>query len=113
MRTSPVNYVLTTYSATMFGTAASIHQKEVTLDEAKALIGPSTTLIATRKSHENMAKRVFGDLAVERFADMHPEKSAILLHYRGVPLSDEGTVPADATVTLYLIESEEYLDEEE
>ncbi len=114
MRTEAVNYILTTYSATMFGDRASIHQMVVSAEVAKGLIGPATQIVATRASHENLAKLVFGqDMRVTRFADMVPEKSAILVHYRGAPIGDDGVPPEGSTVTFYLVESEEYQEPED
>lgn len=113
MRKLPVDYVLTTYSVTMFGPKASIHQQEVTIETAKCLLGVGTQIVATRASHENMAKHLFGDLKTTRFADMAPDKSAIVIHYRGAPIDDTGVVPDGSTVTLYLVESEEYQEAED
>ena len=108
MRTEPVNYILTTYSATMFGHAASVHQKLIDHATATTLVNDQTQIVATRPSHENLAKSQFGNLRTTRFADMAPEKSAVLIHYRGAPMGDDGIVPEGGTVTYYLIESEEY-----
>lgn len=116
MRNSPVDYILTAYSASMFGDAASIHQMKISEDAAKMLIGPATQIVATRTPHEQLAKRLFGhDLSVNRFADLTPvpEKSAILIHYRGSPVGDDGVPPEGSTITFYLIESEEYLEPED
>ncbi len=109
MRVSAVNYVLTTFSPTMFGDRASIHQMTMPIEDALALIDHSTTqIVATRASHENLAKNLFGDLRTTRFADMAPDKSAIFIHYRGAPIADDGVIREGGVVTLYLIESEEY-----
>lgn len=113
MRKLNIDYVLTTYSPTMFGESASIHQKTITVDEAKAIMGENTQIVATRPSHENLAKRMFGDLRTTRYADMSPEKTAVFIHYRGAPIDDDGIPPEGSTVTLYLIESETYLEPED
>jgi hypothetical protein len=113
MRKTAVAYVLTTFSPTMFGDRASVHLQTVPQDVATTLVNDQTQIVATRPSHENLARDVFGDLRTTRYADMVPEKSAILIHYRGAPISDNGQVPDGGTVTYYLIESEEYLELEE
>jgi len=119
MRTLPVDYVLTTYSATMFGDMASVHQMKIeNLGLVQGLVGPNTQIVATRPSHENLARKFFGsEIRSTRFADMAPAhdsfKSAILLHYRGAPISDDGLIPEGGTVTFYLIEAEEYQEPED
>ena len=109
---SPVHYILTTTSMTMFGERATAHIKIVSEREALERIGSETQIVATRESHENMAKGLFGDRRVVRQADMGPEKSAICLIYRGPPVPDSGVVPKGATMVYYLIEVEEYYEEE-
>lgn len=112
-----MNYILTTYSATMFGPRASIHQREISLEEAKARLTDDTKIVATRQSHEMLARRLFGDLPTTRFADLTPppteDRSAILIHYRGAPVGDDGVPPEEGTITLYLIEAETYLEPED
>lgn len=113
MRKSPVEVILTTYSVTMFGPKASIHQQEIDEATMLSLIGPDTQIVATRQSHESMAKQLCGDLPVTRFADMSPDSSAIAIHYRGAPISETGQLADGGVVTYYLIESEDYLEEED
>lgn len=104
----PVNYILTTFSPTMFGESASIFMRTVPKKEAKELIGSETQIVATRESHENLAKNLFGPYRVIRSADLSPDRSAILIHYRGPPVQDDGHTPKGAVLTYYLIEVEEY-----
>jgi len=101
-------YILTTFSPTMFGEKASIYMRQVSKDEAKSKISDETRIIATRESHENMARNLFGDRDTARYADMGPDKSAILIHYRGPPVGDDGHTPKGGTLTFYLIETEPY-----
>lgn len=108
MRILPVTFVLTAFSITMFGSKASIHMEEVSLETAKCLLGPATQIVATRPSHENMAKQLFGDMRVTRFADMTEGTTALVLHYRGAPIDDTGTVPEGGVVTVYLVEADSY-----
>jgi hypothetical protein len=108
----PLKYLLTTFSLTMFGDSASLYIKTISEDEAKGMVGPNTQIVATRPSHENMAKNLFGSLRTTRFADMAPDSSALAIHYRGPPIGDDGVVPEGSTITYYLIESEEYAEEE-
>jgi len=108
-----ISYILTTFSPAMFGDKASIHLKTISVDEAKQIIDDKTEIVATRASHENLAKNIFGITRTARFADMRPEKEAILIHYRGPAVSDDGLTPATGVVTLYLIESENYLEAED
>lgn len=107
-----VDYVLTTFSPTMFGVKASIHMKIVTKTEAQKLVNEGTAIVSTRISHENMANNLFPCENKSRFADMRPGRSAILLHYRGPPVDDDGAIPDGGEVTYYLVESEDYAEEE-
>ena len=110
----PVEYILTTFSVSMFGPKASIHLQELTLEAAKCLLGMNTKIVATRNTHEALAKRTFGEaIEVVRFADMTPDHSAIVMHYRGAALKDDEAVPEGSTITYYLVESEDFIEEEE
>ena len=106
------HYILTTTSLTMFGEKSTAHIKIVSEREALERIGPETQIVATRESHENMAKGLFGDRRVVRQADLGPERSAICLIYRGPPVPDNGTVPKGAKIVYYLVEVEEYYEDE-
>jgi hypothetical protein len=102
------NYILTTFSPTMFGNAISLYMKTITEDEAKSHVDDSTQIVASRESHSNMAARLFGQRNSIRHADLGPDRSAILIHYRGKPVCDSGIIPPDAVITYYLLETEEY-----
>lgn len=102
------DYILTTFSPTMFGGDASIYMKTITKEEAKERISDSTQIVATRDSHSNMARHLFGDRRSIRNADLSPGKCAVLIHYRGPPVKDDGHTPKGAVITYYLIEVEEY-----
>ncbi len=105
-------YILTTTSFTMFGERATAHIKQVTKTEAEACVTPETTIIASRESHENMARNLFGYLGVERYADLSADGAvAVVIIYRGPPVPDTGDIPAGANITYYLVEVEEYYDE--
>lgn len=103
-----VDYILTTFSPTMFGESASIYLKTIDKDDAKGRIGVDTQIVATRESHENMARNLFGDHRTVRHADLAPGRSAVIIHYRGPPVGDDGHTPKGATLTYYLVEVEEY-----
>jgi hypothetical protein len=103
-----VDYILTTFSPTMVGEGASVYMKTVSKEDAKELIDETTQIVSKRESHENMARNLFGDRRNINFADLGPGKSAILIHYRGAPVPENGHTPKGGIVTLYLIEVEEY-----
>ena len=105
-----INYVLTTFSPAMFGEAATSHIKIIPHEEAKRLIDSDTKIVATRVSHERLAKAQFPGASeeVSRYAMLKPGVCAIHLHYRGPQVPDSGEMPAGAMVTFYLIETEEY-----
>ena len=102
------NYILTTLSPTMFGASASIFMKTITEDEARDRITDDTQIVSTRESHANMAQILFGTRRVIRIAELGPDRCAILIHYRGPPVGDDGHKPKGGTITYYLFETEEY-----
>jgi hypothetical protein len=71
---SNVDYVLTTFSPAMFGEKASAHIRIVPNEEARALIGKETRVVATRTSHERLAKSQFTGISEEtaRYAMLKP-----------------------------------------
>ena len=106
------DYILTTFSPTMFGGRASIHLETLDTDDAKNFVGEDTAIVATRPSHENMAKNLFGvDQPVTRFADCRPGRTALVIHYRGSQVPDDGTIPADGVVTIFLVDVEDFIEE--
>lgn len=110
--TRNVDYILTTFSPTMFGGRASIHIETLDKDNAAAFVGEDTAIVATRASHENMAKNLFGDAQpVTRFADCRPGRSALVIHYRGSQVPDDGTIPADGVVTIFRVDVEDFIEE--
>ena len=106
------DYILTTFSPAMFGEQATAHIRIVPKDEADRLVGPSTRIVATRVSHERLAKRQFPPAADEtaRYAMLKPGIAAIHLHYRGPQVADDGHLPTGGMVTFYVIDTEEYQD---
>ena len=106
----PANYILTTFSPAMFGEKATIHIRAIPHDEAQRHVDPSTRVVATRVSHERLAKAQFPNSADElaRYANFKPATSAVLLSYRGPPVPDDGSVPVGGSVMFYLIEVEQY-----
>lgn len=105
------NYILTTFSLTMFGDKATSHIRKVEESEARKWIDDNTQVVATRMSHDNMAQNLFGKRRTVRYADLGPDKSAIGIIYRGPPVPDDGTLPKDGQISYYLIEVEEYYDD--
>lgn len=108
-----IDYILTAFSPAMFGAGMTVHIKPIPMEEAQSLISQQTRIMATRVSHERLARIQFreaGDLT--RYADLKPGMNAIHLHYRGGQISDSGEMPADAIVTPYLIETEPYVEAE-
>lgn len=105
-----INYVLTTFSPAMFGEGATAHIKVITKEEAQSLIGDETRVVATRPSHERLARNQFPGVSEEtaRYAMLKPGTNAIHLHYRGPQVPEDGTMPAGSMVTFYLVETEDY-----
>lgn len=105
-----IHFVLTAFSPAMFGTAATTHLKIIPIEEARELVDEHTKIMATRVTHERLAKGQFpkagGDTT--RYAQMTPGCNAIHLHYRGPMIPDSGELPVGGMVTCYLIETEEY-----
>lgn len=106
-----INYILTAFSPAMFGEAATAHIKLIPLEEARQLVSSETRIMATRVSHERLARNQFPaaneDLA--RYANLKPGTNAIHLHYRGPMIADDGTLPVGGVVSAYLIEVEDYV----
>lgn len=107
---SNVDYVLTTFSPAMFGDGATVHIRVLPTNEAKNLISEETEIVASRVSHELLARHEFPRAApgVKRYATLKPGMSAIHLHYRGPAIPDTGEMPERGIITLYLIEVDEY-----
>ena len=105
-----INYVLTTFSPAMFGEAASAHVKIISAQEAAALVNEQTKIVATRTSHERLARSQFPAASEEtaRYAMLKPGVNAIHLHYRGPQVPDSGELPTGGMVTFYLVETEDY-----
>lgn len=94
----------------MFGTMATAHLRLVAREEADAWVTENTKIVASRASHERLAKLQFPGAAeaLQRYGTLDPGKNAILISYRGPPAPDTGIVPDTGTVLFYLIEVEEY-----
>jgi hypothetical protein len=109
-----IDYILTTFSPAMFGDRATTHIRLVDRDEAMRLASDRTQVVATRFTHERLAKLQFphSSNVPTRYANMRPGVNAIAIHYRGAPLPDSGEVPPGSVVTFYLIEVEDYQDAE-
>ena len=106
----PADYVLTTFSPAMFGEGATAHIKIVDASEAQAMISKDTKVVATRVSHDRLARTQLPGAAEEtaRYAMLKAGITAIHLHYRGPQVGDDGRLPAGAMITYYLIEVDEY-----
>lgn len=109
-----ISYVLTTFSPAMFGDGATVHIRAISLDEARSYTDDRTKIAATRISHERLARETFPGVAseVRRYAELKPGGSAILLHYRGPQVNEDGKIPVGGIITCYLIEIEEYQEHE-
>ena len=106
------DYILTTFSPTMFGGRASVHLETLDTDSAASFVGPDTAIVATRPSHENMAKNLFGaGQPVTRFADCRPGRTALVIHYRGSQVPEDGTIPADGNITVFRVDVEDFIEE--
>ena len=104
------DYVLTTFSPAMFGTGATAHIRIIEAGEAQKLVGEETKIVATRVSHDRLARKQVPGTAAEtaRYAQLTPGTLAIHLHYRGPQIGDDGNLPLGGMVTFYLIEVEDY-----
>lgn len=104
------DYVITTFSPAMFGQGATAHIKMISQDDARKLIGPKTQIIATRVTHDRLARQQLPGANPEtgRYANLKDGISAISLHYRGPNIPDDGTMPLGGQCTFYLIEVEDY-----
>lgn len=109
-----IDYILTTFSPAMFGEGATAHIRIVDPVEAQSLVGPATKVVATRVSHDRLAKSQFPGASEEtaRYAMLKTGTSALHLHYRGPQVGEEGKLPIGGMVTLYLIEVEDYQEHE-
>lgn len=106
-----INYILTAFSPAMFGEAATTHIKLISIEDARKLVTSDTRIMATRVTHERLARNQFptaGD-EVTRYANLKPGINAIHLHYRGPMIPDDGQIPIGGMVSAYLIEVEDYV----
>ena len=108
------NYVLTTFSPAMFGEQATAHIKIVPKEEAESYVTEHTRIVATRVSHDRLARNQLPGANEEtaRYAMLKPGVTAIHLHYRGPQIGDDGKLPISGMCTFYLIEVEEYQEHE-
>lgn len=107
-----IDYILTALSPAMFGEQATAHFKLISMDEAQSLVTHDTEIMATRVSHDKLARKTFPQIKKEttRYASLRPGVVAIQLLYRGPPINEIGDIPIGGTITPYLIESEEYVE---
>jgi hypothetical protein len=107
-----INYILTTFSPAMFGEKATSHIRIVSPEEASSYVDDSTKIVATRVSHERLARQQFPGAAeeVHRYAMLKPNVNALHIHYRGPQIPESGDMPVGGMVTLYLIEVDNYQD---
>ena len=105
-----VDYVLTTFSPAMFGEGATAHIKIVDAAQAQSLIDENTKIVATRVSHDRLARTQLVGAAEEtaRYATLKGGVTALHLHYRGPQVGEDGRMPTGGMVTYYLVEVDEY-----
>ena len=77
--------VLTAFSPAMFGEGATAHIKIVDAATAQSLIGKNTKFVATRVSHDRLARtQLLGaEDETARYAILKGGVAALHLHYRG------------------------------
>ena len=94
----------------MFGEKATAHVRIVEQDEALRLTGQKTLVVATRVSHDRLARAQLPHVAPQtaRYATLTPGTTALHLHYRGPQVGEAGELPVGGMVTYYLIEVEAY-----
>jgi hypothetical protein len=109
-----IDYILTAFSPAMFGEGATVHIKAIHTDEAQGLASAVTKIVATRVSHDRLARNTFPNVSdeVTRYANLRPGTNAIHLHYRGPQVPEDGRLPIGAAITCYLVEVEDYQDKE-
>ena len=109
-----ISHILTTFSPALFGAKATCHIKLIDAAKAQSLVDEDTRIVATRVSHERLARTLFPNASREtsRYANLKPSTNAILLHYRGPQVPDSGEMSPDAVITYYLIETEQYQEHE-
>jgi len=110
-----IDYILTAFSPSMFGDRATAHIRRIDADEAVSLVSEKTKIMASRVSHERLARLTFQNAAGDtaRYAILTLGKNAIHLHYRGPQVPESGEVPVGGTVNFYLIEVSEYQEPED
>ena len=74
------------------------------------MIDSNTKIVATRVSHDRLARNQLEGMAEEtaRYATLKDGASAIHLHYRGPQVGEDGRLPTGGMVTYYLVEVDEY-----
>lgn len=113
--TMNIDYILTALSPAMFGERATVHIKAITVDDAAKGVNRNTKIMATRVTHERLARGQFphADQTATRYASLTPGTTALHLLYRGPPVPDSGELPIGGALTPYLIEVEEYQEQED
>lgn len=98
----------------MFGEGATVHMKIVDNATAQELVDANTAIVATRPTHERLARNCFPGAREEtaRYATMKPGVCALHLHYRGPPIPDSGAMPIGGMVNFYLIDVDDYQQDE-
>lgn len=98
----------------MFGVKSTAHIRIVDQQEAARLVDKDTKIVATRTTHERLARSQMPQ-AVEtaRYAELRPGRSAIHLQYKGPPIADDGNLPLGGHITYFLIEVEDYYEDTE
>lgn len=109
-----INFILTAFSPVMFGARGTCHIQLMTVEEARRLVDADTKIMASRVTHERLARNQFPGVSpdVVRFAELKPGVNALHLHYRGPMIGDDGLLPPGGFVQCYLIEAEEYVEAE-
>lgn len=107
------DYVLTTFSPAMFGEKATAH-KIISHEEAQSYVGEHTRIVATRVSHDRLARTQLAGASGEtaRYAQLKPSVVALHVHYRGPAIGEDGILPIGGMCTFYLIEIEKYQEQE-
>lgn len=110
---SYADYVLTTFSPAMFGEKATCHIKIISQDDARELISSKTKVVATRVTHDRLARQQLpgADPETARYANLKAGVRAISMHYRGPHINDNGDLPLGGQCTFYLIDAEDYYED--
>ena len=105
-----IDYVLTSFSPAMFGEGATANIKIVEAAEAHPLVDRNTKIVATRVSHDRLARNQLTCVVEKtaRYATLKGGVTAAQVLYRGQQVGEDGRMPTGGMATYYLVEVDEH-----